>query len=101
MESLAKYSDLEKLELALYLIDQSDDQESRSEYEQLANEFCWSYISRDNQGASGGRVYNAWLFHEHNHEYGIFLEEDLILRISAGRLAVHSDSSPDLSSSLN
>lgn len=64
---------------ANYLLDNSTDLTTTDMYEQLCNAYNFTHIKKDNLGICGGRQFVAEHFAETEHDYYIFLEDDMLL----------------------
>jgi len=62
-----------------YLLDNSTDLSTTDMYEQLCNTYNFTHIKKDNLGICGGRQFVAEHFAETEHDYYIFLEDDMLL----------------------
>ena len=65
-----------------YLLDNSTDISTTDEYKQLCNKYNFTHIKKDNLGICGGRQFVAEHFAETDHDYYIFLEDDMLLNES-------------------
>jgi hypothetical protein len=62
-----------------YLLDNSTDESTTPEYKKLCEKYNFEHIKKDNLGICGGRQWVAEHFAETDHDFYIFLEDDMLL----------------------
>jgi len=63
-----------------YLLDNSTDLETTPRYLELCEKYNFTHIKKENLGICGGRQFIAEHFKETNHDFYIFLEDDMLLK---------------------
>jgi hypothetical protein len=63
-----------------YLLDNSTDLETTPKYAELCKKYNFTHIKKDNLGICGGRQFIAEHFDQSNHDFYIFLEDDMLLK---------------------
>lgn len=66
-------------EVVKYVINNSTDPTVDDEYQKIFEEFGFEETKFDNIGICGGRQFAAEHFHENNHKYMLFFEDDMLL----------------------
>lgn len=63
-----------------YLLDNSTDLSTTTEYVELCRKYNFTHIKKDNLGICGGRQFIAEHFDQSSHDFYIFLEDDMLLK---------------------
>ncbi len=63
-----------------YLLDNSVDLSTTPRYQELCKKYNFTHIKKDNLGICGGRQFIAEHFEDSNHDFYIFLEDDMLLK---------------------
>lgn len=63
-----------------YLLDNSTDESTTPKYLELCKKYNFTHIKKDNLGICGGRQFIAEHFDQSEHDFYIFLEDDMLLK---------------------
>ena len=72
-----------------YVLDNSTDLTTTEEYLELCKKYNFTHIKKDNVGICGGRQFVAEHFDTTDHDYYIFLEDDMLLNDPTSELCAN------------
>jgi FkbM family methyltransferase len=86
VESMIKYDEDFVTKPKVYVLDNSTDESTFSEYNSLCNKYNFTHIKKNNLGICGGRQWIAEHAHENNYDYYFFFEDDMFFYPKEGEV---------------